>query len=273
MLALDFESLFVQVELVAGKGRRRDARLCIMSFVALLAGERHTDAPVTASSFVRHFAIVLNDAMPHAQRQKLKLFAPRLIGTNDGFDGQRAVLVRQVFQAEVAPRISDDYAAGLLPSQIGGDATGFTAGYSPVSHNQLDMDLDQDCSFIRNRAAATAARILVDCAVLSANEADRRWYWAKALDLLDRMSELGRDSPFLFDANALPAAARMLTQARCSETLLPIIERVLHAVKRRLGQRAAFGCSDQEPMDVEEPAPIATAALDHTGASSPVMAT
>lgn len=45
----ELERLYERIRLVGGKGSRRDARLCVMTFVALLAGERHTDAPATAS--------------------------------------------------------------------------------------------------------------------------------------------------------------------------------------------------------------------------------
>src|SRR5260370_36562246 len=99
------EHVFGRVQLVRGKGERRRGRLCIMSFVALLAGERHTDAPVTASPFIRHFAIALNDAMPEAERQRLKLFAPRIVGTNDGLDRDRARLVKRMLAAELGPQL------------------------------------------------------------------------------------------------------------------------------------------------------------------------
>ena len=47
------EQVYQQIELVRGVGDRRRAKLCIMSFVALLAGESHTDSPDTASAVLR----------------------------------------------------------------------------------------------------------------------------------------------------------------------------------------------------------------------------
>jgi len=90
---LEAERLYDQVELVRGTGSRNRGQLCIMSFVAYLAGERHTDHPRTASPFIRKFAIPLNDGVPTALCQDLKPFAPRIIGTNDGHDLKRAAVM------------------------------------------------------------------------------------------------------------------------------------------------------------------------------------
>ena len=53
---LELQRLYDRVRLVRGKGDRRSGTLCIMTFVALLAGERHTDAPSTASPVLRALA-------------------------------------------------------------------------------------------------------------------------------------------------------------------------------------------------------------------------
>ena len=53
---LELQRLYDRVRLVRGKGDRRAGTLCIMTFVALLAGERHTDAPSTASPVLRALA-------------------------------------------------------------------------------------------------------------------------------------------------------------------------------------------------------------------------
>ena len=42
---LAVERLYEEVELVRGTGNRHRGELCIMSFVAYLAGEPHTDSP------------------------------------------------------------------------------------------------------------------------------------------------------------------------------------------------------------------------------------
>src|SRR4051812_15120531 len=59
-----------RVELVGGTiGNPGDGRLCLMSLVAFLAGEDHSDAPGCASPLIQAFAIRINDNMPHAARQ------------------------------------------------------------------------------------------------------------------------------------------------------------------------------------------------------------
>jgi hypothetical protein len=58
------------VELVSGTiGNPSDGRMCLMSLVAFLAGEDHTDSPHCASPLIQAFAIRINDNMPYKARQ------------------------------------------------------------------------------------------------------------------------------------------------------------------------------------------------------------
>lgn len=61
---------------------------CAMEVVAWLAGEGHTDAPSCASRVLRSYTVTLNDLWNDEQRQRLKPFLPRMIGTGD--DGKDA---------------------------------------------------------------------------------------------------------------------------------------------------------------------------------------
>jgi hypothetical protein len=113
------EQLCERVTLIEGVGSRRRGELCIMSFVALLAGERHTDHPACASPLIRNLAISVNDAMPQQVRQRLKPFAIRILGTNDGRDRARAEVLRQALAGEILPRIRRDWrrtGRGTVPS-------------------------------------------------------------------------------------------------------------------------------------------------------------
>jgi hypothetical protein len=110
-----FESLATYVELVPGAGNRFAGQFCIMSLVALLAGEPHSDAPATASRLIRSFALTLNDSLPTLERQRLKLFAPRIVGTNDGQDECRLSSMRRVLAEEILPRLVDDIFNDQLP--------------------------------------------------------------------------------------------------------------------------------------------------------------
>ena len=93
-LDLRLQRVLDRVELVSGSiGNPGDGRMCLMSLVSFLAGEPHSDAPGCASPVVQAFAVAVNDHMPRAARQRLKPFAPRIIGTNDGLDGARAAVL------------------------------------------------------------------------------------------------------------------------------------------------------------------------------------
>lgn len=169
----DIERLYERVRLVRGKGGRRDGRLCIMSFVALLAGERHTDAPATASPIIRQFAITLNDGMPDEERQRLKPFAPRIIGTRDTRDGARVELLRRAMRDEIAPRLGQGVGAS-----------------TDESHCLCGSYLDE-VRLAPQRVGAEVAKLLVRNGLEGAPAASRSWYWAKAVDLLDRLCDVG----------------------------------------------------------------------------------
>ncbi len=62
------QSYFDGVDLVTGFGERRDGELCVMSLVALLAGEQHSDRPSTACPVITAFVIRINDAIDKPAR-------------------------------------------------------------------------------------------------------------------------------------------------------------------------------------------------------------
>ena len=96
------ERIYEGIDLVGCIGNPTARTMCIMSFVACLAGEGRTDAPMTASPVIRDFAIIVNDRMPPEVRRRLKPFAPRIIGTNDGLDEIRAQVLRRALAEEIA---------------------------------------------------------------------------------------------------------------------------------------------------------------------------
>jgi hypothetical protein len=68
-----------------------DAGRCAMEWVSYLAGEPHSDQPVCVSPVLKAFCISFNDALDDEQRQKLRPYLARTIGTaGDGLDEQRA---------------------------------------------------------------------------------------------------------------------------------------------------------------------------------------
>jgi hypothetical protein len=75
--------------------RAADGR-CAMEWVSYLAGEPHTDRPVCVSPVLARFCIALNDRLDDEQRQKLRPYLARTIGTaGDGRDEERLRLCRE----------------------------------------------------------------------------------------------------------------------------------------------------------------------------------
>jgi len=196
---LQAERLYDQVELVRGAGSRNRRKLCIMACVAYLAGEHHTDHPRTASLFIHDFAIPLNDGIPTTLRQQLKPFAPRIIGTNDGHELQRAAVVSQIM-AEVLPRAMADFAHSLEDSQPGlcntplfsfaGSHNSAPTG-SIASHIRAVRDADEQGQWLL--LATRAAQLFLALLLCAPSPVAQRWYWAKALELLDRLCDVGTD--------------------------------------------------------------------------------
>lgn len=191
------EQLFARVTLVRGLGDPARGRFCIMSFVALLADEGHTDNPSTASPVIRNFAVPVNDAMPHQARQRLKPFAPRIVGTNDGLDTERAELLHRAFVQEILPRLRAD---GDAADKAAGEARFFERLWTAppsrrlqaaIAHMQAAFDEDGRGPGHGVPAVAAFGRTMVLCA-RSAPSAERQdWYWDKAVELLDRLCDVG----------------------------------------------------------------------------------
>lgn len=81
---------------------------CAMEVVAWLAGEGHTDAPECASHVLRRYTIALNDRWTTPDRQRLKPYLPRMIGTsNDGKDLRRAYLAADWAVRTLLPLLLD----------------------------------------------------------------------------------------------------------------------------------------------------------------------
>lgn len=190
------ERLYQQIELVRGSGDPKRRRLCIMSFVAFLTGEAHTDNPSTASSLIRRYAMVVNDEMPDGLRQRLKAFAPRLIGTNDGEDLARAQVLAEAARGEILPRVESDF--GLRRS-----STKEVAPKPCKSTRKQATTLQELVDKVAGLAAPAStwasdslpselAKLIVHCGKCVPG-ARGEWYWLKAIDLLDRLCDVTGD--------------------------------------------------------------------------------
>jgi len=68
-------------------------QMCAMEAAAWIAGEEHSDRPKCVSPVLAAFMRSWNDALDDEERQALKRYVPRVIGTaGDGHDAQRAWL-------------------------------------------------------------------------------------------------------------------------------------------------------------------------------------
>jgi hypothetical protein len=184
---------FDRVELVSGSiGDPGEGRMCLMSLVAFLAGEPHSDSPGCASPVVQAFAVAVNDLMPRAARQRLKPFAPRIIGTDDGFDRLRAAVLRQALAEEIPPEAP----AGRRPAGHGAPAKG---GFAKLRRlwrwlrkdergRLLDRALSRDDGVY---LAREAARLVARSARHAPDARERERHWDAAIGLLDRLCDVG----------------------------------------------------------------------------------
>lgn len=89
---------------------------CAMEFASYLAGEPHTAAPRCVSPTLTSFCIMVNDRLPDAERQKLRPYLARTLGTlDDGLDGDRVRLCRDWLLRVRLPRL-------LELAGVGGEA-------------------------------------------------------------------------------------------------------------------------------------------------------
>ncbi len=182
-----------RVELVGGSiGNPGDGRMCLMSLVAFLAGEPHSDSPGCASPVVQAFAVAVNDHMPYAARQRLKPFAPRIIGTDDGSDRTRAAVLCRA----LAEEIPAEAPAGRRPTGRGAPANGRFAKLRRLWRwlrkdergRLLDRALSRDDGVY---LAREAARLVARAARRAPDARERDRHWDTAIGLLDRLCDVG----------------------------------------------------------------------------------
>ena len=196
---VDVQRRYDGVELVAGIGDPRLNRFCIMSFVAFMAGEYFGDRPRTASQIIRKFVIPLNDRVDPTTRQRLKPFAPRIIGTNDGHDDDRAALIWQTIICEILPAALDDAAGGSRNAAW--DRQSLEKSEAPVClavgelparvRRNIEHMLEARERGCHDVLAKEAGHMLATLAETVRQEERRTWYLNQAIALLDRLCEVG----------------------------------------------------------------------------------
>jgi hypothetical protein len=234
------EQLCERVTLVEGDGSPRRGELCVMSFVALLAGERHTDHPASASPLIRNLAIPVNDAMPDAVRQRLKPFAARILGTNDGCDRTRAEVLRQALAAEVLPRVRREWGPGRVAArcrvpleslfagavEFAGTADRSSKFRAAALLSQLERGMPRG---YEASVGSAVGQLLAQC-MREATPKQRSWYWDEAISLLDRLCDV-RPEPRgrAIQEDHIARAEERLDEARAGNAWLNGIRRLLPA--------------------------------------------
>ncbi len=206
-----YQRLYDSISLVPRVGSRADNELCVMSLVALLAGENHTDRPKVACPVLATFAIKVNDSIDCDARQMLKPFAPRIIGTRDGKARQRALVLVNAILGEVLPRRAQDFGHSVplslaehlrlrTPDFDGDELQELYLVLRREAHNlALDRGRLSDLRYMLRACARgsdelvanSCAAILSDFARHSAAPEHAAWYWNKAIELVDRICDVG----------------------------------------------------------------------------------
>jgi hypothetical protein len=129
--------------------------------------------------------------MPRAARQRLKPFAPRIIGTDDGLDGARAaVLLHALAEGGLAGAPGQDLARAAAP------AHGWSAKLRRLWRWLRKDERQRLLHFALSRGdgvelAREAARLVARSARRAVDARERERHWDAAIGLLDRLCDVG----------------------------------------------------------------------------------
>ena len=200
------------ISLESGAHTTFDDGHCAMEVVAWLAGEAHTDAPSCASPVLRRYTIRLNDRWSTEQRQSLKPFLRRMVGTGgDGLDDARvAIATRMLCTDLLGPwlRLAGmDERADALTSLVAAtpeELRRVLRGIRNEAWRRRDASRDQLKAKILERLKARGIPVAVAVAAADADAAadaaadGQSRYWAAYYAARD-----------YFKANPLPVMARI----------------------------------------------------------------
>lgn len=143
--------------LASGSHAEFEKGACIMEAVAYVAGEPHSDHPECASPLLTSFLISMNDRLGDDDRQILKPFIPRLVGTNTGPDDEatRKWMLCDWLVHEYAPAIFR--ASGLTAEAERFEALAAITGAGEWESARTTIYDVRDKAWKRRRAAVAAA--------------------------------------------------------------------------------------------------------------------
>ena len=149
-----------------------DEGRCAMEWVSYLAGEPHNDRPACVSPALRSFCVALNDGLGTRERQRLRPYLTRTIGTaGDGLDlprGWMALdwLVRTYTPAWLALAGATDAGARLASRSP-------IAGLSDLSRAGCELDVAQRAAHAARAAARRRSPLRWACSPFTERSARR----------------------------------------------------------------------------------------------------
>jgi hypothetical protein len=166
-LTPELEQWLDHLELVDGAVPGPNGQACVMQAVAYIAEEPWTDHPECASPIITLFLIRWNDAMNDTDRQMLKPYIPRIVGTrtSSADEDARAWMLTDWLARECAP-------AWLRLAGLTAHAE-LLEGLAPIVSSRAALDAQPVLESARKGAAAAG-----DAAAAAARDAA----WAAAWD-------------------------------------------------------------------------------------------
>jgi hypothetical protein len=231
-----------RLRLGSGSHASIESGACIMEAVSVVSGEPFSDHPKCASRVIGAFLRVWNDDLPDAQRQMLKPYVAKVVGTADGQDVEtaRARLVQdwyiRVFTsawlelAELSAhaktlrslrRITST--ADLIAAQPALDNARSASHAARAAARTASMDAAMDAA--RHAARNAARNAAWDAALAAAKAAARDAAWTTAMDsaraaALDAGRAAARDAAWDAAMDAAMAAAMATAMAATRDAAL-----------------------------------------------------
>jgi hypothetical protein len=156
---------------------------CVMEAVAYVAGEPFSDHPECASPVITSFLVSWNDAMDDVDRQMLKPYIVRVVGTRTGkrHEEQRAWMLTDWLARECAPAWMR--LAGLTGQAESLESLAPLTSAAPHEPTQPMLDAARkDSAAARAAAWAAAGDAAWAAAWAAARDAARAAAWAAAWD-------------------------------------------------------------------------------------------
>ena len=217
-----------------------DGQMCVMEMTAYIAGEPWSDHPQCVSPVIAEFLRVWNDGMNDNDRQMLKPYAARVIGTraSSEIENQRAWMALD-WQCRVS-------AAGWLRAAKLTDAAAELEALAPITDTASAQAAQATLNKARAQAAAARAAAW-DAAGAAARDAARAAAWdAARAAAWDAAGAAARDAARDAAWDAAGAAAWAAAGAAARAALRPTVENLQHSALELLDRMIAVYRAEAE---------------------------